>query len=101
MQSSLITSTMLHTMQSVSAEKGAPSSCTAASANKDAQNILAKYVKLAVLAESVKAGGLFVVDYNNQDNHVISLVCKLSSQNNHVISLVCNQANHYEAVEGK
>ena len=71
MQSSLITSTMLHTLQSVSAEKGASSSCTAASANKD---ILAKYVKLAVLAESVKAGGLFVVDYNNHDNHVPNII---------------------------
>ena len=36
------------------------------------KNIVAKYVKPAVLAESLRAGGhgLCVVDYNNPENHL-------------------------------
>ena len=34
------------------------------------QNILGKYVKPAVLAESLRAGGLSMVDFKNPENHV-------------------------------
>ena len=34
------------------------------------KNLLAKYLKPAVLAESVAAGALFAVDYENPENHV-------------------------------